>query len=68
MGWFRRLDHDSFWKTLHIEDLSDETLIFNPHNSNKTLIKKALANMRNPMMKEISVSYTHLTLPTICSV
>ena len=34
MGWFRRLDHDSFWKTFDIEDLSDKTLIFNPHNSN----------------------------------
>ena len=40
MGWLRRLNHDSFWKTLHLEDLKDLTLLFNPHNSNEILIKK----------------------------
>ena len=46
MGWLRRLDHDSFWKTLHFEDIKDETLLFNPHSSNEILIKKALKNMK----------------------
>ncbi len=46
MGWFRRLDHESFWRTLHIEDLADKTLIFNPHSSNETLLKKALTHMK----------------------
>ena len=56
MGWFRRLDHESFWKTLHLEDLVDETLIFDPHKSNETLIKKALKHIKNPTMKEIYIS------------
>ena len=56
MGWLRRLNHDSFWKTLHLEDLKDHTLLFNPHSSNEILIKKALKNMKNPIMREIYVS------------
>ena len=56
MGWLRRLDHESFWRTIHLEDLKDETLLFNPHSSNETLIKKALKNMKNPIMKEIYIS------------
>ena len=35
MGWLMRLKHDSFWKTLQLEDLKDQTLLFNPHSSNK---------------------------------
>ena len=56
MGWLRRLDHESYWKTLHLEDLKDESLIFNPHNTNETLIKKALKNIKNPTMKQIYIS------------
>ena len=56
MGWFRRMDHESYWKTLHLEDLKDKTLIFNQYNSNETLIKKALKNIKNPTMKEIYIS------------
>ena len=48
MGWLRRLNHESFWKTLHLEDLKDKSLLFNPHSSNETLIKKALKNMKTP--------------------
>ena len=44
LGWLRRLGHDSFWKTLHLEDLNDESLLFDPHTSNELLIKKALKN------------------------
>ena len=40
MGWLRQLNHESFWKTLHLEDLKDETLLFSPHSSKKILIKK----------------------------
>ena len=56
MGWFRRMDHESYWKNLHLEDFKDETLIFNQYNSNETLIKKALKNIKNPTMKEIYIS------------
>ena len=45
MGWFRRLGHDSFWKTLHLKDLKDKTLLFNPYKSNELLMKKALKNL-----------------------
>ena len=31
LGWHQILGHDSFWKTLHLEDLKDKTLIFNPY-------------------------------------
>ena len=48
MGLLRRLNHESFWKTLHLEDLKDKALLFNPHNTNETLIKKALRNMKKP--------------------
>ena len=30
MGWCHRLGHESFWKTLHLEDLGDKSLLFNP--------------------------------------
>ena len=30
MGWFRRLWHNSFWKTLHLEDLKDEKIYVQP--------------------------------------
>ena len=56
MGWLRRLNKPSFWKTLHIEDLKDKSLLFDPHNSNELLIKKALKNMQNPVMKQIYIS------------
>ena len=42
MGWLRRLGHDSFWKTLHLEDLNDNSLLFNPYTSNEILMKKLL--------------------------
>ena len=32
MGWLRRLNKPSSWKTLHIEDLKDKSLLFDPHN------------------------------------
>ena len=56
MGWLRRLNRESLWKTLHLEDLKDKSLLFNPHSSNETLIKKALKNMKNPTMREIYIS------------
>ena len=56
MEWLRRLDHEPSWRTLHLEDLKDETLLFNPQSSNKILIKKALKNMKNTIMKEIYTS------------
>ena len=31
MGWLRRLGHESLWKTLHLEDLGDKSLLFNPY-------------------------------------
>ena len=52
MGWLRRLNHESFWKTLHLEDLKDETLLFSPHSSNEILMKKALKNI----IKDINIS------------
>ena len=55
MGWLRRLNKPSFWKTLLIEDLKDKSLLFDPHNSNELLIKKALKNMQNPVMKQIYI-------------
>ena len=56
MGWLRRLGHNSFWKTLHIEDLKDKSLLFNPYKSNETNLQKAIKNMQNPMMKQIYIS------------
>ena len=35
LGWLRRLGKNSFWKTLHVENLRDKSLLFNPHNSNE---------------------------------
>ena len=32
LGWLRRLGHDSFWKTLHLEDLKDQSILFKPYN------------------------------------
>ena len=40
MGWLRRLNKPYFWKTLHIEDLKDKSLLIDPHDSNELLIKK----------------------------
>ena len=40
MDLLRRLGHDSFWKTLHPEDLNDNSLLFNPYTSNEISIKK----------------------------
>merc|ERR1712082_243757 len=56
LGWLRRLGKESFWKSLHLEDLKDKTLLFDPHNSNEVNIKKAIKNMNNPMMKQIYIS------------
>ena len=41
MSWLRRLEKPSFWKTLHIEDLKDKSLLFNPYNSNELLMEKS---------------------------
>ena len=43
-------------KTLHLEDLNDKSLLFNPYTSNEILIKKALKNIINPVMKQIYIS------------
>ena len=59
LGWLRRLGKESFWKTLHIEDLKDKSLLFNPHNANELLIKKALKNLNNPVMKQVYISLLH---------
>ena len=56
LSWLRRLGHDSFWKTLHIEDLKDKSLMFNPHKSNEINLQKALKNMRNPVMRQIYIA------------
>jgi hypothetical protein len=56
LGWLRRLNKTSFWKTLHIEDIKDKSLVFNPHHANELLIKKALKNMQNPVNKQIYIS------------
>merc|ERR1712082_80063 len=56
LGWLRRLGKESFRKSLHLEDLKDKTLPFDPHNSNEVNIKKAIKNMNNPMMKQIYIS------------
>ena len=53
LSWLRRLGKDSFWKQLHLEDLKDRSLLFNPHKSNETDIKKAIHNLENPTMKQI---------------
>ena len=42
MGWLRRLGHDSFWKTLHLEDLKDKALLFNPYKTSEDQIQYAL--------------------------
>ena len=56
MGRLCRLGHNSFWKTLHIEDLKDKSLLFYPYKSNETNLQKAIRNMQNPMMKQIYMS------------
>ncbi len=56
LSWLKRLGKDSFWEKLHLEDLKDRNLLFNPHNSNKTDIKKAIRNLENPTMKQIYAS------------
>ena len=48
LSWLRRLGKDSFWKALHLEDLKDKKLLFDPYNSNETCIKKAIKNLENP--------------------
>merc|ERR1712082_202460 len=53
LSWLRRLRKESFWKQLHLEDLKDKRLLFNPYNSNETDIKKAIHNLENPTMKQI---------------
>ena len=57
IGWLRRLTHDSFWKTLHIEDLKDKSLIFNPYKSNEKHLQKAIKNMQNPMMRKSTLPF-----------
>ena len=56
MGWLRRLGHDSFWKTLHLEDLKDKSLLFNPYKTSEAQIQSALKNMKNPVMRQIYIS------------
>ena len=56
MGWLRRLGHDSFWKTLHLEDLKDKSLLFNPYKTSEAQIQSALKNMKNPVMWQIYIS------------
>jgi hypothetical protein len=50
------LEKTHFGKKLHLEDLKDRNLLFNPHNSNETDIKKAIRNLENPTMKQIYAS------------
>ena len=59
LGWLRRLGKESFWKTLHIEDLKDKSLLFNPYNANELLLKKAIKNLNNPVMKQVYISLLH---------
>ena len=40
MGWLCRLGHESFWKTLHLEDSGGKSLLFNPYTSNKYYLQK----------------------------
>ena len=56
MAWLRRLGHESFWKTLHLEDLKDKSLLFNPYKSNEFHIQKALKNLDNPVWRQIYIS------------
>ena len=45
---------------------ANETAIYIPHNTNKNL--RGVENTNNTVIGTTPVSYTHLTLPTICSV
>ena len=56
MGWLRRLGHDSFWKTLYLEDLKDKSLLFNPYKTSEAQIQSALKNMENLVMRQIYIS------------